>query len=78
MNPLAQLLQFLKQLNASGVGYLLASDDETIMVLIRTDSGMREIAFYGDGAVEVQTLEAGEEPERVTIEDLMADDAFKG
>jgi hypothetical protein len=78
MNPLANLLQFLSHLNAGNIGYFLASDDNTIMVLIRTDSGVHEVAFYADGIIEVLTFEAGAEPEQATLQELLASDEFKG
>jgi hypothetical protein len=78
MNPLANLLQFLSYLNAQGIGFMLASDDTAVMALIRTESGVHEVAFFADGAIEITSFEAGAEPEQITLQELLASDAFKG
>ena len=71
MNPLAQLLKFLTHLDSLGAGYMLSSDTDAIIVLVRTDAGIHEVSFFGDGAIEVSTFGASEEPESVNFAELL-------
>ena len=77
MNPLQQLLTFLEHLNSGNIGYLLQSDAESILVIVRSDAGMHEVAFFADGAIEMQSFEQGEEAESVTLEELTCSPEFR-
>jgi hypothetical protein len=64
------LLGFLEHLNAINRGYLLQSDAEAVIVLVRTTTGIHEVSFFADGAIEIQTFMSKEGPEEVSLEDL--------
>ena len=77
MNPLQQVLKFLAHLDSLGAGYILSSDPEAIIVLVRTDEGIHEVSFFGDGAIAVQSFAAGEEDaEDVNFTELL--ESFTG
>ena len=72
MNPLQQLLAFLEHLNSRGIGFLLQSDPDSLIVVVRTEEGMHDVLFFGDGTVAIQSFEQGEEePETVTVAELI-------
>ncbi len=50
------LLGFLEHLNSINLGYLLQSDAEAVIVLVRTTTGIHEVSFFADGAIEIQTF----------------------
>ena len=77
MNPLQQLLTFLEHLNSAGIGYLLQSDAESIIVVVRTEGGMHEVSFFADGTIAAQSFEQGEEAEAVSLEDLSSAPEFR-
>jgi len=77
VNPLQQLLTCLEHLNSGNVGYLLQSDAESILVIVRSDAAMHEVAFFADGAIEMQSFEEREEAETVTLEDLTSSPEFR-
>jgi hypothetical protein len=72
---LEQLLEFLAHLNSIDLGYFLQSDAEAVMVLVRTTTGIHEISFFPDGAIEIQNFVSAEGAEPVTVEDLV--ESFK-
>ncbi|HEX3652474.1 MAG TPA: hypothetical protein VHU18_06595 [Rhizomicrobium sp.] len=77
MNPLQQLLKFLAHLDSLGAGYMLSSDPEAVIVLVRTDAGIHEVSFFGDGTIAIQSFEAGEEDaEDVNFTELL--ESFTG
>lgn len=71
MNPLAQLLKFLTHLDSLGAGYILSSDAEAVIVLVRTEDGIHEISFLGDGTIEITNFGAEEEAEPVGFTELL-------
>jgi hypothetical protein len=71
MNPLAQLLKFLTHLDSLGAGYILSSDAEAVIVLVRTDIGIHEVSFFGDGAIEITNFAAEDEAESVNFTELL-------
>ena len=72
MNPLQQLIAFLEHLNARGIGYFLQSDPESIIAVVRTETGMHEILFFTDGTIAIQSFEQGEEDaETINLKDLI-------
>jgi hypothetical protein len=71
MNPLAQLLKFLTHLDSLGAGYILSSDAEAVIVLVRTDVGIHEVSFFGDGAIEITNFAAEDEAESVNFTELL-------
>jgi hypothetical protein len=71
MNPLAQLLKFLTHLDSLGAGYILSSDAEAVIVLVRTDVGIHEVSFFGDGAIEITNFAAEEEAESLSFTELL-------
>ncbi len=71
MNPLAQLLKFLGHLDSLGAGYMLSSDPEAVIVLVRTDTGIHEVSFFGDGVIEINSFEASEDTESVSFTELL-------
>jgi len=76
MNPLQQLLKFLSHLDSLGAGYVLSSDAEAVIVLVRTDEGIHEVSFFGDGTIEITTFTAEEDSESVTFAELL--ESFTG
>jgi hypothetical protein len=71
MNPLQQLLKFLAHLDSIGAGYILSSDGEAVVVLVRTEEGIHEISFLGDGTIEITNFAASEDAENVSFSDLL-------
>jgi hypothetical protein len=71
VNPLAQLLKFLAHLDSLGAGYILSSDSEAVIVLVRTDAGVHEISFFGDGQIEITNFVAEEDAEPVDFAELL-------
>jgi hypothetical protein len=71
VNPLAQLLRFLSHLDSLGAGYILNSDAEALIVLVRTDAGVHEISFFADGAIEITNFAPEEEAESMTFAELL-------
>ena len=76
MNPLQQLLKFLAHLDALGAGYILNADSEAVIALVRTDAGVHEISFFGDGAIEITNFVAEDEAESVNFIELL--ESFTG
>lgn len=64
------LLGFLEHLNSINLGYLLQSDAEAVIVLVRTTNGIHEISFFADGAIEIQNFTSKEGPEEVSLDEL--------
>ena len=77
VNPLQQLLKFLGHLDSLGAGYILSSDAESIIVIVRTEGGMHEISFFADGTIAAQSFEQGEEAEAFSLEDLTSAPEFR-
>jgi hypothetical protein len=71
VNPLQQLLQFLAHLDSLGAGYILSSDSEAVIVLVRTPDGIHEISFFGDGEIEITNFAAEDEAESLTFPELL-------
>jgi hypothetical protein len=71
VNPLAQMLKFLTHLDSLGAGYILSSDAEAVIVLVRTDVGIHEVSFFGDGAIEITNFAAEEDSESVNFAELL-------
>jgi hypothetical protein len=71
VNPLAQMLKFLTHLDSLGAGYILSSDAEAVIVLVRTDVGIHEVSFFGDGAIEITNFAAEDDAESVTFAELL-------
>jgi hypothetical protein len=71
MNPLQQLLKFLGHLDTLGAGFMLSSDAEAIVVLVRTEEGIHEISFFGDGGIEINNFAVSEEGETVSFDELL-------
>ena len=71
MNPLQQLLRFLAHLDSLGAGYILSSDSEAVIVLVRTPEGIHEISFLGDGEIEIANFAAEDEAESLTFAELL-------
>lgn len=71
MNPLQQLLSFLGRLDSLGAGYILSSDSEAVIVLVRTEEGIHEVSFFGDGAIEITNFGAEEGAESVNFTELL-------
>lgn len=72
-----QLLKFLGHLAEAGIGYLIESSEDAVVVLVRTQAGLYEIAFFTDGAIEVQTFEPDDaDGERVTLNELISAPEF--
>lgn len=76
MNPLQQLLKFLAHLDSFGAGYILSSDSEAVIVLVRTPDGVHEISFFGDGEIEITNFAAEDEGESMTFTELL--ESFTG
>jgi hypothetical protein len=76
MNPLQQLLKFLAHLDSLGAGYILSSDSEAVIVLVRTDAGIHEVSFFGDGAIEITNFAAEEDADSLTFTELL--ESFTG
>jgi len=71
VNPLQQLLKFLAHLDSRGAGYILSSDLEAVIVLVRTEDGIHEVSFLGDGAIEITNFAAEDEAESLTFTELL-------
>ena len=71
MNPLQQLLKFLAHLDSFGAGYILSSDSEAVIVLVRTPDGVHEISFFGDGEIEIANFAAEEDSESMSFTELL-------
>ena len=71
MNPLQQLLKFLAHLDTLGAGFMLSSDAEAIVVLVRTEEGIHEVSFFGDGGIEINNFAAGDDGESLTFDELL-------
>ena len=71
MNPLQQLLKFLAHLDTLGAGFMLSSDAEAIVVLVRTEEGIHEVSFFGDGSIEINNFAAGDDGENLTFDELL-------
>jgi hypothetical protein len=71
VNPLAQLLKFLTHLDSLGAGYILSSDSEAVIVLVRTDEGVHEISFFAEGAIEITNFAAEEDAESLSFSELL-------
>jgi len=71
VNPLQQLLQFLAHLDSLGAGYILSSDSDAVIVLVRTEAGVHEIAFFGDGTIEINNFSAEDDAESVNFDELL-------
>ena len=71
MNPLQQLLKFLSHLDSLGAGYILSSDLEAVVVLVRTDAGIHEVSFFGDGGIEITNFAAEDEAESLSFSELL-------
>jgi hypothetical protein len=67
---LEQLLEFLAHLNSIDLGYFLQSDAEAVMVLVRTTTGIHEISFFPDGAIEIQNFTSKDGAEEVSLDEL--------
>jgi hypothetical protein len=76
MNPLQQLLKFLAHLDTLGAGYILSSDSEAVVVLVRTEEGIHEVSFFGDGAIEITNFSAEEAAENLSFTELL--ESFTG
>ena len=76
MNPLQQLLKFLAHLDSLGAGYILSSDLEAVIVLVRTDDGIHEVSFFGDGSIEIVNFTAEDESESMSFAELL--ESFTG
>ena len=76
MNPLQQMLKFLAHLDTIGAGYILSSDGEAVVVLVRTEEGIHEISFLGDGTIEITNFGASGDAESVSFNDLL--EGFSG
>jgi hypothetical protein len=73
LNPLQQLLKFLAHLDSLGAGYILSSDGEAVVVLVRTESGIHEVSFFGDGDIEITNFAVEGEAESLNFTELLAD-----
>jgi len=71
VNPLQQMLAFLGRLDSLGAGYILSSDAEAVIVLVRTEEGIHEISFLGDGGIEITNFSAEESAESVSFTELL-------
>src|ERR1041385_9581111 len=71
VNPLQQLLKFLGHLDSLGAGYILSSDAEAVIVLVRTEAGIHEVAFFGDGTIEITNFAAEDEAETMSFAELL-------
>ena len=71
MNPLQQLLRFLSHLDSLGAGYILSSDSEAVIVLVRTDAGVHEISFFGDGEIEITNFTPEDDAEPLSFDELL-------
>lgn len=71
MNPLQQLLSFLGRLDSLGAGYILSSDAEAVIVLVRTEEGIHEVSFFGNGTIEITNFAAEEESESISFAELL-------
>ncbi|HEY4112756.1 MAG TPA: hypothetical protein VGM17_01735 [Rhizomicrobium sp.] len=71
MNPLQQLLKFLAHLDSLGAGFMLSSDAEALVVLVRTEEGIHEVSFFGDGGIEINNFAVSEESETLTFDELL-------
>ena len=76
MNPLQQLLKFLAHLDSLGAGYIVSSDSEAVVVLVRTDDGIHEVSFFGDGQIEITNFAAEDEAESLSFTELL--ESFTG
>jgi hypothetical protein len=76
MNPLQQLLKFLTHLDSFGAGYILSSDSQAIVVLVRTEEGIHEVSFFGDGTIEITNFAAEEDAESMSFVELL--ESFTG
>ena len=53
MNPLQQMLEISGPPQFAGAGYILQSDAEVVIVLVRTEDAIHEVSFFGDGEIEI-------------------------
>ena len=71
MNPLQQLLKFLAHLETLGAGFMLSSDAEAVVVLVRTEEGIHEVSFFGDGAIEINNFAVSADAESLKFDELI-------
>ena len=71
MNPLQQLLKFLAHLETLGAGFMLSSDAEAVVILVRTEEGIHEVSFFGDGTIEINNFAVSADAEILTFDELI-------
>jgi len=76
VNPLQQLLKFLAHLDSLGAGYILSSDTVAVIVLVRTDEGIHEVSFFGDGTIEIANFAAEDGADSLSFTELL--ESFTG
>jgi len=60
MNAMQQLLTFIARLQEAKIQFMLDCQREAIMVTVVTPLAYREIEFFADGEIAVQTFKAGD------------------